>query len=80
MKLIIKGQYPEALELQEKAMDSIGEESEASGEYWDHMGDIQMMNGLKDKAVESWKKALELDKGNIDIERKIKDKGLKTKN
>ena len=61
-------------------MDSIGEESEASGEYWDHMGDIQMMNGLKDKAVESWKKALELDKGNKDIERKIKDKGLKTKN
>ena len=78
--LYLKGQYPEALELQEKAMDSIGEEAEASGEYWDHMGDIQMMNGLKDKAVESWKKALELDKGNKDIERKIKDKGLKTKN
>ena len=76
--LYLKGLYPEALELQEKAMETLSPEAESSGEYWDHLGDIQYMNGQKDKAVESWKKALELDKGNKEIEQKIKDKKLNT--
>lgn len=74
--LYLKGQYAEALELQEKAMENITPDAEASGEYWDHLGDIQYMCGRKDNALESWKKALELDKGNKEIERKIKDKRL----
>ena len=77
--LYLKDQYAEALEIQEKAMENITPEAEGTGEYWDHFGDIQYMNGQKEKAVESWKKALELDKGNKEIEQKIKDKGLKTK-
>lgn len=77
--LYLKGQYAEALEIQEKAMANITPEAEGTGEYWDHMGDIQYMNGQKDRAVESWKKALEADRGNKEIEEKIKYKRLKTK-
>lgn len=77
--LYLKGQYPEALEIQEKTMSNLTPEAEETGEYWDHMGDIQYMNGRKDQAVESWKKALERDKGNKDIEEKIKNKRLKIK-
>lgn len=77
--LFLKGHYAEALEIQDKAMENITSEAEGTGEYWDHMGDIQYMNGMKDKAVESWKKALELDKGNKEIEEKIRDRRLKTK-
>ena len=57
-------------------MDVISPDAESSGEYWDHMGDIQYMNGQKDKAVESWKKALERDKGNKKIEEKIKHRKI----
>ena len=77
--LYLKGQYAEALEIQEKAMANITPEAEGTGEYWDHMGDILYMNGQKEKALESWKKALELDKGNKEIEEKIKYKRLKIK-
>ncbi|MDE6740712.1 MAG: tetratricopeptide repeat protein [Muribaculaceae bacterium] len=77
--LYLKGEYTEALEIQEKAMANITPEAEGTGEYWDHMGDIQYMNGQKDQAVESWKKALEVDKGNKEIEQKIKDKRINTK-
>ena len=77
--LYLKGRYSEALEIQEKAMQTLSSEAESSGEYWDHLGDIQYRCGQKDKALESWRKALELDKGNKEIEQKIKDKRLKTK-
>lgn len=77
--LYLKGQYAEALEIQEKALENITPEAEGTSEYWDHMGDIQFMCGLKDQAVESWKKALEVDKGNKEIERKVKDRRLKIK-
>lgn len=77
--LYLKGQYAEALELQEKAMETISPDAESSGEYWNHLGDIQYMCGQKNKAVESWKKALELDKDNKEIAEKVKNKRLKTK-
>ncbi len=77
--LYLKGEYAEALALQEKAMENITPDAESSGEYWDHFGDIQYMNGEKDKALESWKKALELDSDNKEIMQKIKDKKLKGK-
>lgn len=77
--LFLKGNYAEALEIQEKAMENITPEAEGTGEYWDHFGDIQYMNGQKDKALESWRKALDLDKGNKEIADKIKYKRLKTK-
>ncbi|MDE7350728.1 MAG: tetratricopeptide repeat protein [Muribaculaceae bacterium] len=77
--LYLKGEYAEALELQEKAMETLSPDAESSGEYWDHLGDIQYMNGQKDKAVESWTKALELDEDNNSIAEKVKYQRLKGK-
>ncbi|MDE5870724.1 MAG: hypothetical protein K2H22_02095, partial [Muribaculaceae bacterium] len=77
--LYLKGQYAEALKVQEKAMENITPEAEATGEYWDHFGDIQYMNGQKDKALESWKKALEVDGDNKEIAEKVRNKRLKSK-
>lgn len=74
--LYLKGQYADALMIQEKAMENISPEAESSGEYWDHFGDIQYRCGQKDKALESWKKALELDKDNKKIAEKVKNKRL----
>ncbi len=48
-------------------------------EYWDHLGDIQYMCSMKDKALESWKKALELDKDNQKIAEKVRSKKLSIK-
>ena len=45
-----------------------------SYEILDHAGDIYFMNGEFEKAVEFWKKALELDPGNKKIEKKIKQR------
>ena len=75
--LYLKGEYAEALELQEKAMETLSPEAESSAEYWDHLGDIQYRCGQKDKALESWKKALELDKGNKKIAEKVREKKVK---
>ncbi|MDE6547770.1 MAG: tetratricopeptide repeat protein [Muribaculaceae bacterium] len=75
--LYLKGEYEEALGIQEKAMDFISPEAESSSEYWDHFGDIQYRCGQKDKALESWKKALDLDKGNKKIAEKVREKKVK---
>ncbi len=74
--LYLKGEYQEALQIQEKAMETLSPEAESSSEYWDHLGDIQYRCGLKEKALESWKKALDLDKGNKKIAEKVKNKRL----
>lgn len=74
--LYLKGQYAEALEIQEKAMETISLEAESSGEYWDHLGDIQYRCGQKDKALESWKKALEIDKDNKKIAEKVRQRKI----
>ena len=76
--LYLKGQYADALMIQEKAMETLSPDAEASGEYWDHLGDIQYRCGQKDKAVESWKKALEFDKDNKNIAEKVRNKRLIT--
>ena len=75
--LYLKGQYADALIIQEKAMENISPEAESSGEYWDHFGDIQYRCGQKDKALESWKKALELDKDNKKIAEKVRELKIK---
>lgn len=74
--LYLKGEYADALEIQEKAMSTITEEAENSEEYWDHLGDIQYRCGQKDNALESWKKALKLDKDNKKIAEKIRLKKI----
>lgn len=75
--LYLKGEYSEALELQEKAMESLSPEAESSAEYWDHLGDIQYRCGQKDKALESWRNALDLDKDNKKIAEKVREKKIK---
>lgn len=45
-----------------------------SAEIYDHAGDIYFMNGEFDKAVDFWKLALELDKDNKKIQKKIKQR------
>ncbi|MDE6637161.1 MAG: tetratricopeptide repeat protein, partial [Muribaculaceae bacterium] len=75
--LYLKGEYAEALEIQEKAIAMINDESESVAEFWDHLGDIQYRNGQKTTAVESWKKALDLDKDNKEIGEKVKNKKIK---
>ncbi len=75
--LYLKGEYQEALQIQEKAMETLSPEAESSSEYWDHLGDIQYRCGQKENALESWKKALELDKGNKKIAEKVRDKKIK---
>ncbi|MDE6523792.1 MAG: tetratricopeptide repeat protein [Muribaculaceae bacterium] len=74
--LYLKGRYADALLIQEKAMENLSPEADGSGEFWDHLGDIQYRCGEKDKALESWKKALELDKDNKKIAEKVRNKRL----
>ena len=74
--LYLKGEYAEALEVQEKAIQAVAGDKEMIGEFWDHLGDIQYRCGLRDKALESWRKALELDKDNKEIAKKIRLKKI----
>ena len=74
--LYLEGKYDEALTLQEGAIEKASAQNDMTGEYWDHLGDIQYRCGQKDKALESWKKALQLDKDNKDLIQKVKNKRL----
>ena len=74
--LYLKGEYADALELQEKAIGKIDEVGSDSGEYWDHLGDIQYKLGMKDKALENWKKAKANGSDNPRLDEKIKTKKL----
>lgn len=74
--LYLKKEYAEALELQEKAISMMTEDEAASGEYWDHLGDMQYMMNQKDKAVESWKKAKAAGSDNIHLSEKIRLKKI----
>lgn len=47
-----------------------------SADIYDHAGDIYFMNGEKDKAVEFWRKAHELDPENKIIARKLELKTI----
>lgn len=74
--LYLKGQYAEALDLQERAIEKIDEVDSDTGEYWDHLGDIQYKMGLKEKALENWKKARANGCDNPALDDKIKSKKL----
>lgn len=53
--------------------DQMEEEQETPhSEIYDHAGDIYFFNGERDKAVDFWKKALELDPENATIGMKVK--------
>ena len=63
-----KGNYPLALLYIQNA---IGKDTTHSPELLEHYGDILMMNGDKQKAVEQWMKAREAGKKSETLERKI---------
>lgn len=74
--LYLRGQYAEALALQEKAIGIIGDKDDSMGEYWDHLGDMQFKMGQRDNAVESWKKAKALGSDNKQLTEKIRTKKI----
>jgi tetratricopeptide (TPR) repeat protein len=76
--------YKEALPYLKKASDD--EEEGAHLEIWDHLGDVYMAMGNKEKAVESWQKGLTMDdvsKRDIerrkDVTKKLKALGVEPK-
>lgn len=70
--LYLQGRYADALQVQESALEKAEEQKGLTDEYWDHLGDIQYHCNLPDKALESWKKALELNPSSADLKAKIK--------
>lgn len=67
----VQGNYTLAKFYIESAMSKGGDKSE---EIVDHYGDILYKTGDVDKAVEQWKKAMELGKNTDVLKRKIEDK------
>ncbi len=72
--LFKKKEYKEALEFQEKAIEKAEQAGEAAGEFYNHMGDILFMNHEPEKALENWKKALELEPDNALLKKKVTHK------
>lgn len=66
--------YEKAREIMDKVLEMEGEEM--SADVYDHAGDIYFMDGEPRKALEFWKKALELDPDNQKIRRKVQEKCL----
>lgn len=69
--LLKLGRPAEALDYQLQAVEGIEEENEASSEMYDHLGDIYSAIGEKEKAVESWRKALELNPESNELKTKL---------
>lgn len=65
----MQGNYTLALFYIERAFDK---QIEENGEVIEHYGDILYMNGEKEKAVEQWKKALEMEQHSDLLKEKIK--------
>ena len=66
-----KKDYTQAQVYIQKALDNTSEPSE---ELYEHAGDIYFFTGDADKALDFWKKALELDPDNESLERKVKNR------
>lgn len=47
-----------------------------TAEEYDHAGDIYFMNGERDKALEYWEEALQLDPDSATIKRKVRNKTI----
>lgn len=70
-----KGDYKEARKYQEKAIEIYErEEGHASAEMFEHFGDILFMDKEPVKALEYWKKALEIDPDNEILKKKVAHK------
>lgn len=60
--LFMLRQYKEALDVQQKVVDSAEANDENDPAVYSHFGDILFMNGRPEDALKYWKKALEADK------------------
>lgn len=69
--LFLKGEYIQALEYQEKALNHYPENEEKDPEIYEHLGDILFFLNRKDEAIENWQKALELSPENETLQKKV---------
>ncbi len=58
----------------EKALDKLSDEDSLSAEYYEHYGDILIMLGETDKAIEQWNQALKLAPERTILKQKIEQK------
>lgn len=73
--LFLRHDYKPALEYIEKAMNSAeNDEEELTGELLEHYGDILFMNGQPEKALDCWRKALELNPTSELLRKKVDHK------
>ncbi|MDE7159669.1 MAG: tetratricopeptide repeat protein [Muribaculaceae bacterium] len=73
--LYLSGDYEGAMEEQLKAIDIAAQQEEIlSADFYDHLGDIYYKLGKTDQAVENWKKALETEPDNKEIQNKVKSR------
>ena len=56
---------------------TLANDKDPSDVLWEHAGDIYLMTGDKQKAVEYWQKAIESGGDKTQLERKIKTRKLK---
>lgn len=68
------GNYSLARIYMEKAMDKLSPDEEGAAEYYEHYGDILIMLGENDKAIEQWNKALEIAPERTILKQKIEQK------
>lgn len=69
-----QGKYSDALNYIQQAVDAAGEG--ADGTLYDHLGDAQFRTKETGKAVESWKRAKELNADNPLLDKKISERKL----
>lgn len=72
--LYLSGEYEDALRHQLHAVEMAEQQENASAEYYDHLGDIYFRTGDIDKAVDNWKKALQLKPDDKTIQNKVHKK------
>lgn len=65
---------PDGSEESQEGQENQEKETEPSADVLEHAGDIYFMDGEPDKALDFWKKALELDPDNDCLARKVKHK------
>ena len=72
--LFKKKDYKEAKQYQEMAIEKAESVGDLNSEYYHHYGDILFMNHEPEKALENWKKALELEPDNDLLKKKVANK------
>ena len=75
--LFKKGDFDEAAKYQAAAVEAAEKDGSVSAELYDHYGDILDASGNREKALENWQKALDLEPDNNEIKTKIKDNARK---